>query len=41
MRHILTSVVLIVLLFHAFALGGEVKMDELVERERLHSIREA
>ena len=35
MRHILTSVVLLVLLFPALALGGEVAMDDLVYREGL------
>ena len=36
MRHILTSVVLLVLLFPSLALGGEVTMDELVERDGIH-----
>ena len=35
MRHILTSVVVIVLLFPALALGGEVKLEDLVVREGL------
>ena len=35
MRHILTSVVLIALLFPALALGGEVKLEDLVVREGL------
>ena len=33
MRHILTSVVLLVLLFPALALGGEVTWDDLVEKD--------
>ena len=32
MKHILTSVALVVLLFPALALGGEVKLEDLVER---------
>jgi antitoxin component YwqK of YwqJK toxin-antitoxin module len=32
MRHILTSVVLIVLLFPALAMGGEVKIEDLANR---------
>ena len=36
MRHILTSVVLIVLLFPALAMGGEVKIEDLVERDGLY-----
>ena len=36
MRHILTSVVLVVLLFPSFALGETVKFEDLVEREGLH-----
>jgi hypothetical protein len=33
MKHILTSVVLVVLLFPSLALGEEVTMDDLVYRE--------
>ena len=36
MRHILASVFLVVLLFPALALGGEVKYEDLVEREGLY-----
>jgi antitoxin component YwqK of YwqJK toxin-antitoxin module len=36
MKHILTSVVLLVLLFPALALGGGVMMDDLVFRDGLH-----
>ena len=36
MRHILTSVVLLALLFPAVALGEEVTMDDLVERDGLY-----
>ena len=36
MKRILTSMVLIVVLFPALALGGEVTMDDLVERDGLH-----
>ena len=36
MRHILASMVLIVLLFPALALGGEVKGNDLVERDGLY-----
>ena len=36
MRHILTSVVLLVLLFPSLALGETVKFEDLVEREGLH-----
>ena len=35
MKHILTSVFLVVLLFPALALGGEVKLEDLVERDGL------
>ena len=36
MRHILAPILLLVLLFPALALGGEVTMDDLVERDGLH-----
>ena len=36
MKHILTSVFLVVLLFPALALGGEVKLEDLVYREGLY-----
>jgi len=36
MRHILTSVVLLVLLFPALAVGGEVKFEDLVITDGLH-----
>jgi len=36
MRHILTSVFLIVLLFPALAMGATVKFDGLVQREGLY-----
>jgi len=36
MRHILASMVLVVLLFPALALGEEVKIEDLVEREGLY-----
>ena len=36
MRHILTSVVLLVLLFPALASGGEVKMDDLLITDGVH-----
>ena len=36
MKHILTSVFLIVLLFPALALGEEVKYEDLVETDGLH-----
>ena len=36
MRHILTSVVLVVLLFPSLALGETVTIYDLVEREGLH-----
>ena len=35
MRHILASVFLVVLLFPALALGGEIKYEDLVVREAL------
>ena len=36
MRHILTSVFLVVLLFPALAFGEEVTLDDLVERDGIH-----
>jgi antitoxin component YwqK of YwqJK toxin-antitoxin module len=36
MRHILTSVVLVVLLFPSLALGETVKFEDLIVREGLH-----
>jgi hypothetical protein len=36
MRHILRSVVLVVLLFPALAMGAEVTMDDLVITDGLH-----
>jgi hypothetical protein len=36
MKRILTSLVLVVLLFPSLALGGEVTLDDLVERNGLH-----
>jgi len=36
MKRILTSLVLVVFLFPSLALGGEVTLDDLVERNGLH-----
>ena len=36
MRHILASMVLVVLLFPTLASGGEVKYEDLVERDGLY-----